>query len=44
MKSNNFICAFDRRFGAIARRIVFWILGTLLLLSLFSRLWLMLEK
>jgi len=44
MKSNNFICAFDRWFGAIARRIVFWILGVLLFLSLFSRLWLTLKK
>jgi len=44
VKSNNFIRAFDHRFSVIAGRIVFWILGALLALSLFSRLWLMLSK
>jgi hypothetical protein len=36
-----FTRAFDRWFCAIARRIPFWTLGVLLILSLFSRLWLM---
>jgi len=39
-----FICVLDRWFCAISGQIVFWILGVLLVLSLFSRLWLTLKE
>jgi hypothetical protein len=44
VQRNTFTRAFDHWFCAIARRIPFWTLLVLLILSLFSRLWLMLEK